>query len=158
MGARARLVLALLVVASLGSCGSPAAPTMRTTRDAWLDLHLTCVGPSHDNVPSGLDEWRCAGMIDGQDVKAQIDEQGSRVDEFGFIVPASAGAETATHVFRDLIGATPAAASIAANVATWLDGWSGARKSLQLGSGFAELDSDAGAFYLTVRPPQGSGE
>ena len=64
-------VLAILAAACHGT--SPAPPAVTPTLAAIHAIDFTCGAGIRDNVPSGLSQWACEGMVQGQATTILVD-------------------------------------------------------------------------------------
>jgi hypothetical protein len=121
------MILATSISIVLGGClGGPGTPAaVAPSLDGWRGIGLTCTGPTEDNVPSGLLQWSCRGMLRSATLFATLDGDDAGVFTILAALPAGTGRETVVGAFGDLVDATPALASADGGIRPWLEAQQG---------------------------------
>lgn len=153
-------LLALAVALTLTGCAidvsdfdRPASPDrVRPTLDAWSDAGMVCRGPTEDNVPSGLLQWSCRGMLEGVEVSGNLDGDEKGVFGFQVVAPAATEPDAARDAFARLIDATPALEGLEPGIVAFVDSWPGLPVVGTFGDARVTAVADSTWRVLTVSP------
>jgi len=157
---RTHLHLALAVALTLAGCaidvndlGRPATPDrVRPTLDAWTAAGMLCGKPQEGNVPSGLLQWSCRGMLEGVEVSGDLDGDDEGVFGFQVVAPAATEADAARDAFARLVEATPPLDGLEADIVDFIDGWPGIDVIGSFGDARVRVDVDGIWRVLSVSP------
>jgi hypothetical protein len=114
-----------LIVAVAGCNGPPSA--VQPTLVAVHDIGLTCGDGVRDNVPSGLYQWRCEGLIDGMNAVILVEGNDQGVAGITLVTKDPVDAD-ATRVRLGRLLQTVPPLDREPGLAETLVGWSGAQQ------------------------------
>jgi hypothetical protein len=131
---RSRLASLVLVVLAVGCGGATGAPArVRPTLDAIGALAFACGEGIRDNVPSGLSQWRCEGIIGGAGATILVDGKEEGVTGITLDIHSSNDLSAAHGGFRRIVAAVPPLSSAPALMDT-LDDWNGQQRRVIVGA------------------------
>jgi hypothetical protein len=152
-----RSVVLACLLAALTGCGGPAPstpPAMAASIDSWARIGLACVGPATSNDPDGLLKWTCSGTLRAIAVTGAMDGDARGLFLASVSVPAGTDKATIVAVFADVADAPTAYATVAPQIRTWLEAWSGTVDGITIGPASLAIATAAGSpptttLYLT---------
>ena len=155
-----QLLAAALVLMAITGCAidvnefnRPAAPDqVRPTLEAWSDAGMVCRGPTEDEIPSGLLQWSCRGVLEGVEVSGNLDGDDQGVFAFQVVVPAATEPDAARDAFARLVDATPPLDGLETDIVEFIDGWPGINAVGSFGDARVRVDVDGIWRVLTVSP------
>lgn len=144
-----------LLAAALTGCSilGPSTPAaVVPTLDSWGAAGLPCSGPFVDNVPNGLLQWRCNGVVNGIRITATLDGDTQSVFQIVGQVRGGTDRATSASTFQSLVKATAALAPVSDAASAWLSAWDGTQAQATFGTAWLLLLPDPTWITLSVFP------